>query len=164
VLSAIASKQTDILEISPGESSPWKDLPARSYTAVDYPEFDITSSALARQFDIIIAEQVFEHLSDPDAAAHNVRTMLSDAGVFLIATPFLVKVHGPPAYGDYTRWTLDGLRLFLQRNGFKDVTVRAWGNRAAARANLYGWRSFGWGRDLSNDPDFTVVVWAYAHR
>ncbi len=90
---------------------------------MDYPEFDITKQTIPKQFDVIIAEQVFEHLRHPYAAARNVRAMLKDDGVFLIATPFLIRIHGQP--NDYTRWTPDGLKAFLEDCGF-DAEVRSW--------------------------------------
>ena len=40
--------------------------------------------------------------------------MLNDNGVFLIVTPFLIKIHGHPH--DFTRWTPEGLQAFLDRS------------------------------------------------
>ena len=54
--------------------------------------------------------------------------MLRDDGLFLIATPFMIKIHGHPQ--DYTRWTPDGLRAFLEDCDFV-AEVHAWGNRKA---------------------------------
>src|ERR1700680_1866544 len=51
----------DVLEISAGPQ--WiREFTFGSYTGTDYPEFDICSQRLLRQFDLIIADQVFEHL------------------------------------------------------------------------------------------------------
>jgi SAM-dependent methyltransferase len=151
----------DALEISPGSSAHWRDIGFRSYTAVQYPEFDITRDRLPRRFDVVIADQVFEHVQDPVAAARNVHAMLADDGLFLMAAPFLVKIHGAP--NDYTRWTPDGMRTFLARAGF-DAEIHAWGNRHAVTANLYHAVHYGWRRDLRNEPDFPVNVWAYARK
>jgi hypothetical protein len=87
--------------------------------------------------------------------------MLKDDGVFMLATPFLVRIHAYP--NDYTRWTPDGLRGFLEDAGF-DAEIHAWGNRKAVAANFKRWAAFGWGRDLRNEPDFPVNVWAYARK
>jgi hypothetical protein len=47
------------LEISPGATlSPWRRLGFAEYLGVDYPEFDICSDTLEKQFDLIIADQV----------------------------------------------------------------------------------------------------------
>lgn len=151
----------DALEISPGAHSIWHNAGFRSYVAVQYPEFNIETEALPRQFDVIIAEHVFEHLRRPYAAARNVRSMLKDDGVFLIATPFLIRIHGEP--GDYTRWTPDGLAGFLEDCGFRS-TVHAWGNRKVVAANLYRWLDLGLRRDLRNESELPTVVWAYAYK
>src|SRR4249920_3618959 len=37
----------------------------KTHRSVDYPAFDICKDRLAEQFDIVIAEQVFEHLLWP---------------------------------------------------------------------------------------------------
>jgi hypothetical protein len=157
-----SARHPHVLEISAGDRSPWRAYATGSYTAPDYPQFDICRDTLPRTFDIVIAEQVFEHLCAPDAAARNVRAMMSDSGVLLIATPFLLRLHGRPYYGDFTRWSPEGLKMFLVRNGFSRVTTNSWGNRRAVRSNFRDWASFGWGRDLRNEPDFPIVVWAYA--
>jgi SAM-dependent methyltransferase len=149
----------DVLEISPAGVNYWRDFGFRSYTEAGFPDFDITGQSLPRQFDLIIAEHVFEHLRDPIAAARNVRSMLRSGGVFLMATPFLIRVHGSP--NDYSRWTPDGLKVFLEANGF-DADVKAWGNSAAVKANLRRWKEYGWRKSLVNDPLCPVTVWAFA--
>ena len=160
-LAKLPTARLDALEISPGGVTHWRDFGFRSYTSVDFPDFDITKDILPRTFDVIIAEQVFEHLRHPYAAGRNVRCMLGEDGVFLIATPFLIRVHGSPF--DYTRWTPDGLKGFLEDCGFY-AEVRAWGNIKAVSANLMHWKEYGWLRDLHNEPNFPLVVWAYARR
>ena len=149
------------LEISPHGRSIWREMGFRTYDSVDFPEFDITTSALDRTFDVIIAEQVFEHLRHPYVAARNVHKMLAEEGVFMTATPFLIRVHGAP--DDFTRWTEHGLASFLEDCGFQ-VETRSWGNRKAVVANFNRWSSYGWRRDLRNEPDFPVSVWAYARK
>jgi len=151
------------LEISPEKVSHWRNAGFGSYTAVAYPEFDITQQVLPRKFDVIIADNVFEHLRDPHQAARNILAMLSDNGVFMLVTPFLVRIHAVP--GDFTRWTPDGLKAMLQDSGF-DADVRGWGNRRAVKANLSRWRFYGWGltSSLRTEPDFLTTVWAYARK
>ena len=151
-----------VLEISPGPRPVISDREGVSYyRSVQFPEFDITRDVLPEKFDLIIAEQVFEHIRYPYRAAGNVREMLNDDGIFLIATPFLIKIHGVPE--DYTRWTEDGLRNFLEECGFT-CEVHSWGNKKAVRANLKRWREYGWRRDLRNEPEFPATVWAYARK
>jgi hypothetical protein len=133
------------------------------YRSVEYPDFDICREALDEQFDLIIAEQVFEHLLWPYRAAQNVLAMLNDSGRFLICTPFMVRVHNHPV--DCTRWTETGLRHFLIEAGFSEnhIVTGSWGNRECVRANLSRWVPYRPGRhSLANEAEFPVVVWALA--
>jgi SAM-dependent methyltransferase len=150
-----------VLEISPGPQPLLDGHKIRRYRAVNFPEFDITRDCLSECFDLIIAEQVFEHLRHPYRAGRNVWKMLNDDGVFMIATPFLVRIHGHPF--DYTRWTKDGLSGFLEDCGFS-ADVYSWGNRQAIRRNFARWREYGWKKNLDNEPDFPVNVWAFARK
>lgn len=154
----------DVLEISPGLKTVWKEMPFKSYHAVSYPEFDICRIKMERQFDMIIADNVFEHLQAPDAACQNVLGMLRPGGLFLVATPFLYRIHGSPH--DYSRWTPAGLSELLIRNGFacEGLQVGSWGNLRCVKASLRHWQYLGWGRDLSNDPNLPIIVWAFAQK
>jgi SAM-dependent methyltransferase len=154
--------QWDALEISPADKSTWR-LPFRSYAATQFPDFDICTSRLDRQFDVVIADQIWEHLAEPEEAARNVMAMLKPGGWFVLATPFMIRVHGAPE--DYSRWTQDGLRRLLARTGFGEIATDQWGNRKCVAANLRDdWVRFGWGKDLRNEPDFPVIVWAFARQ
>jgi len=82
----------------------------KSYTNLFYPAFDICSSVTHERYDIILAEQVFEHLPHPYRAARNVYDSLHTEGYFFLTTPFLIRVHGYPI--DCTRWTEIGLIFF----------------------------------------------------
>jgi SAM-dependent methyltransferase len=130
--------------------------------------YDVCAEPLARSFDMIIAEQVFEHLLWPHRAAKNVYEMLRPGGYFLVATPFLQKVHNSPV--DCNRWTETGIKYLLADCGFRlaDIQTWSWGNRTAAKANLNP-RQFPFynpilHRNLENNPLFPVQVWALARR
>jgi hypothetical protein len=73
-------------------------------------------------------------------------------------------VHRSPT--DCTRWTAEGLSYFLQECGFDaaGITTDSWGNRACLKANLTTWRKRGLLGSLANEPDFPLVVWAFAQR
>lgn len=151
----------DTLEIAPGHY--WRQLPFRSYRTVSFPDFDICRDVLSERFDLIIADQVFEHVRTPWTAARNVLAMLRPGGHFLCFVPFLLKVHGYP--DDCTRWTASGLRWLLEDAGFEAAKIRtgSWGNRRCAVANFrHGWRMYGFGRSLKNDPALPVMTWAIA--
>jgi|SRR5215470_12825131 len=152
--------QLDVLEIS--ASRVWKPLGFKSYAEANYPEFDVCSMTLPERFDLIIADQVFEHLLWPYRAGRNVHSMLRAGGHFLVTTPFLIKVHEVPV--DCSRWTELGMKHFLAECGFPLDRIRtgSWGNRACVKANFRRWARRGWFKSLANEPEFPVSVWALA--
>jgi SAM-dependent methyltransferase len=161
---ALRAETLDVLEVSGGPASRWRNLPFRSYEEAGYPAYDVCAGPLCvAAFDLVIAEQVFEHLRDPAAAARSVYQMVRTGGHALVTTPFLLKVHDSPI--DCNRWTPLGLRLLLEEAGFDEVQVGSWGNRACVVANFDRWVVFEPRRhSLENEPDFPVVVWALARR
>lgn len=162
-IATLRPETLDTLEISGGNQ--WtRQFRFRSHEATEYPEFDICAQTLPRQFDLIIADQVFEHLKWPYRAGRNVHAMLRPGGTFVVSTPFLVRVHRVPI--DCSRWTEDGLSHLLQECGFEvgDIQTGSWGNRACVTANLAHWRKRGFFGSLKNEPDFPVMVWAFAKK
>src|SRR5712671_707529 len=134
----------------------WKSRIAfNSYRSIDYPEYDICAGPILNEaFDIIIAEQVFEHLLWPCRAVRHVHQMLNEGGVFLLTTPFLCKIHGAPI--DCSRWTELGLRHLLAEGGFDlgRIVTGSWGNRACVRGNFTRWSIYRPWHSLANEPDF----------
>jgi SAM-dependent methyltransferase len=156
--------QFDVLEISPYNSR-WKDFGFKSYQEFQYPEYDICTSTPTGDYDLIIAEQIFEHLHWPYRAARNIFAMLRPGGYFLITTPFLVRIHESPV--DCTRWSETGLKYFLAESGFtmSQIWTGSWGNRACIKANLKKWVDYcAWRHSLSNEPAFPFHVWALAKK
>lgn len=152
----------DALEISGGNQ--WRrQFSFKSFDVTSYPGFDICAEALPAKYDLIIADQVFEHLKWPLRAARNVYQMLEPGGYFIIATPFLVRYHASPI--DCNRWTEQGLSCLLQEAGFAEDHIKtdAWGNRACLKANLTHWRKRGFG-SLRNEANYPVMVWAFAQK
>src|SRR5258706_502234 len=73
LITSLNVSQLSALEIS---GSFWGTLGFASYKTLFYPEFDICAATLLEPFDLIIAEQVFEHLLWPYRAGRNVYQML----------------------------------------------------------------------------------------
>lgn len=146
------------LEIS---GSSWQTMGFKSYQNVFYPDFDICKQTLPGPFDLVIAEQVFEHIDDPSAAARNILEMLRSGGTFLITTPFFIKNHPEPL--DLWRWTAQGMKIFLERVGFVSVETFSWGNRACVVGNFEQWPMYDpIKHSLENEADFPLVVWGFA--
>jgi SAM-dependent methyltransferase len=139
--------------------------PWREYVTLDYPEFDICAPLEEeRRFDMVICEQVLEHVVDPCAAARNLRGLCNPGGHVIVSTPFLIKVHELPDLGmfDYWRFTPRGLRLLLERAGLEVEEMGAWGNRQCVVGNIRAWSEYRPWHSLHNEPDVPVQVWAFA--
>ena len=150
------------LEIS---GAKWKEFGFKRYTNVNYPEFDICFDQPNEKFDLVIAEQVFEHLLWPYKAGKNIFSMLSDNGYFLITTPFLLKVHPQPH--DCMRWTETGMKYFLAECGFETSKIlsASWGNKQCIVENFDEWMPYNPKKHpLGNEEEFPVVVWALAQK
>ena len=77
----------------------------------ELPDFDLCAPiAVERQFDVVICEQVLEHVVDPWGAAANLRELTTPGGHVIVSTPFLIKVHELPSFElrDYWRFTPRG--------------------------------------------------------
>jgi SAM-dependent methyltransferase len=161
LVATLHPEQLSALEISGGV---WRDYGFKSYRQTSFPEFDICAGALTEQFDLVIAEHVFEHLLWPSRAARNVLRMIKPGGHFLMVTPFLYRVHADPI--DCTRWTETGLRQFLAECGFppEDTTTASWGNRDCVEATFRReFRIFNrYSQSLDNEPEYPISVWALA--
>ena len=154
-----------VLEIS---GSVWKNFGFEYYQNVHYPEFDICKDSLDRQFDLVIAEQIFEHLLYPYSAGKNIYNMLEPSGHFLIVTPFLFRVHPNPY--DCTRWTETGLKFFCIECGFnpEGIQTGSWGNRACIKMTFRQGGEFQlynrFLHSLTNEPEYPLVIWALAQK
>jgi SAM-dependent methyltransferase len=139
---------------------PWK-----SFSSLNYPEFDLCAPLDGHErFDVVICEQVLEHVVDPNKAAENLRGLCAPGGHVIVSTPFLIRVHELPRYamGDYWRFTPRGLRTLLERAGLTVDSVDSWGNRSCVTGNFDVWPSYRRWHSLRNEPDLAVQVWAFA--
>jgi SAM-dependent methyltransferase len=162
LLAQLSPKELNVLEIS---GRYYSSMEFAHYKNVRYPEFDICTTALDETFNLIIAEQVFEHLLWPYRAGRNVHKMLAPGGHFLISTPFLVRIHNEPT--DCTRWTEMGIRYFLAECGFELETILtgSWGNRDCVNANFLRWTAYRPRlHSLDNESDYPYHVWALAKK
>ena len=145
----------------------------KSYNRFLYPKYDICAGPYMddegkpRKFDLIMANQVWEHLDRPYAATKNVRRMLKKGAHFWVAVPFFVPFHAAPM--DNSRWSARGLKNLLIEAGFDEDAIIAdqWGNRETAARNL----ERPWPPDfdvktdvLENDPKMPICAWALARK
>lgn len=158
VVDSLRPADLDVVEVS---GDLWRDHGFRSYTSLSYADLDICHPPdVLPQFDLVLCEQVLEHVEDPITAVRTLRSLCRDGGHVLVSTPFLLRIHPHP--GDYWRFTPDGMRVLLSGQGLEPVWIRGWGNRAVVRANLGRWKPIRPWRSRANDPMLPIVVWALA--
>lgn len=141
-------------------SKPW-----REFTSLDYPAFDLCAPLEGHDaYDVVICEQVLEHVVDPWAAARNLRGLCVPGGHVIVSTPFLVRIHELPAYGmpDFWRFTPRGLKTLLEAGGLEVSSVGSWGNRSCVTGNFDRWPAYRRWHSLRDEPDLPVQVWAFA--
>lgn len=139
---------------------PWK-----RFVSLNYPDFDLCAPLeTPERFDVVICEQVIEHVADPQAAVANLRGLCAPGGEVIVSTPFLIRVHELPEYGmpDHWRFTPSGLRLLLAGAGLEVHTIGSWGNRRCVTGNLDHWPAYRRWLSLRNEPALPVQVWAFA--
>jgi hypothetical protein len=146
-------------------------LPGATEVLLEYPPHDLQHlvGVESDRFDLAILDQTLEHVEDPERALSEVRRVLRPGGMAIVTTPFLVPIHGTESYGDFTRWTPQGLEAMLKRCGFA-AEVHAWGNLPAARELLRSMHltaAEARARKLridagENHEQFPVTVWAIA--
>jgi len=166
-ISFLNLEDLDVLEISAGEY--WKEnFKFKSFTELNFPEYDICKDVInENKYDLIIADNVWEHLKYPYRATRNVFKMLRPNGYFLVITPFLIKIHNVPI--DCSRWTEDGMRYFLSEAGFdlENIITNSWGNKKCAKLDLRDdptWTRIGLFRSMKNNKMFPMQIWALAKK
>jgi len=169
LINGINPETRDCAEIS---GNLGKKFSFKSYDAYHFPDYDVCRAPFQNEdgdlltFDMIIADQVWEHLDRPYKATQNVYSMLNDGGYFYICVPFFVRYHLYPV--DCSRWSARGLKNLLIEGGFDEAKIHSdqWGNLDCARKES-GKRFARFNPDtdnLRNDPDFPVVAWALAQK
>jgi SAM-dependent methyltransferase len=168
-ITSLGPAQLDVAELSGkwGESFPF-----RGYQSLPFRVFDpckgrlLDDAGKVIRFDLIMANQVWEHVDRPFTATGNIFRMLRRGGWFWVAVPFFIPYHAAPV--DCSRWTARGLKNLLIEGGFAPDRVQSyqWGNRHVALRNMETpWPpEYRDGDDLSDDPDFPVVAWAMAQK
>ncbi len=90
----------------------------------DGPGIDITGSVLDLPLadgtlDLVISQEVLEHVPDPFLAVQEICRVLKPGGKAYIQIPFMIGYH--PCPDDYWRFTASGLRQLAENAGLKIV-------------------------------------------
>jgi SAM-dependent methyltransferase len=159
-LASLHPEQLRAMEVS-GTSH--RHHPWREHVSSRYPDLDICAPPPDLDtYDVVICEQVLEHVEDPWRAARTLHDMCRPGGNVVVSTPFLIRVHPTPF--DFWRFTEDGMRRLLSGSGLVVDETGSWGSKRAVRGNLRRFPPMRSWRSLRDEPDFPLVVWAFAHR
>lgn len=69
-----------------------------------------------KEFDAVLANEVFEHVFNPNEFLREINRVTKTGGKFLITVPFVWDEHEQPH--DFARYTSFGLRHVLEQHGF----------------------------------------------
>lgn len=95
----------------------------------EYPDIDMQELPFdGNTFDVVISDQVIEHLEDCQRAIRESHRVLKEGGIAIHTTCFINYIH--PCPGDFWRFSPDALR-YLCRDFSQVVHCGSWGNRAA---------------------------------
>lgn len=95
----------------------------------EYPQVDMQRLPFGNEeFDLVISDQVIEHLADPKQAFAEAFRVLKVGGLGIHTTCFLNPIHYGPK--DYFRFSCDGL-IALCPPSVEVIESGSWGNRLA---------------------------------
>lgn len=167
VQSFLASLPLSELSAAEISGDAYRDLGWADHRSLNFPQFDLLDPVPSGlDFDVVVCEQVLEHVDDPFRASRHLFDLCRPGGRVVITSPFMIKVHELPMFAmlDYWRFTPRGLRVLLERAGFVVEEVDGWGNRMCVAGNLSRWSAFRRWHPMSNEDDIPVQIWAFGHR
>jgi SAM-dependent methyltransferase len=88
--------------------------------------------------DIIVATELFEHVSEPELGLKECFRVLRKGGHMILSAPFLYRVHGDPY--DFQRWTDTKWKKELTETGFEIERLEVMGRYFSTVAD--GWKFF----------------------
>jgi SAM-dependent methyltransferase len=75
-----------------------------------------------REFDSVVANEVFEHVFNPTDFLREINRVLKPGGMLLLTVPFVWDEHEQP--NDYARYSSFGLASIVKQSGFKVIERR----------------------------------------
>lgn len=122
-----------------GPSARW----ARERRGLDVREAAVETAGFSdKEFDLVHASHLIEHLNDPVSFVRTVRRVLKDDGAFLVSTPniggFQARLFGAAwrsaIFDHLYLFSRKTLRALLEKEGFAVLRTATWGGLAAGTA------------------------------
>ena len=82
----------------------------------------------------VLLLDVLEHIPDPNKCLREIHRVLTPDGILVLQVPFLYPIHDAPL--DFRRWTVYGLRILAQNQGFAFTQENPIGNSLETAALL----------------------------
>jgi len=86
------------------------------------------------RFDMIILAEVIEHLQNPEDVLKECNRVLNKEGTIVVSIPFLNALHADPY--DFQRWTDVKIENVFNKSGFKNISIKPMGGKAAVIYDL----------------------------
>ncbi|MFC1675665.1 class I SAM-dependent methyltransferase [Planctomycetota bacterium] len=163
-----------ILDVSSsGSFTSMIDADNSEVTETSYPEVDMQSLPFDEgSFDVVISDQVIEHLENPQKAIDESYRVLKKGGMAIHTSCFINSIHEPTP--DYWRFTLKALE-YLCRDFSEIIVSQGWGNRIAILICFYFKKlrflkikdtGLSLLRKIAeyNEPGFSIVTWIIAKK
>ena len=100
--------------------------------AQDYPAIDVEALPYPPDsIDIVVLDQVLEHVRHPWKAIDEINRVLRRGGVAICTSVFIYPIHHGANYGDYYRFSPDGFRALFEH--FRILSAEGWGNAQTLR-------------------------------
>ena len=88
------------------------------------------------KFDLVVCNQVVEHVKQPFVSARTLYDLLKPGGLLFWTAPFLERNHFPNS--DFFRYTADGAREIFVRAGFNIVDLKVVGDTYVTSGYMLG--------------------------
>jgi SAM-dependent methyltransferase len=136
----------------------WKD-----YRSTSFQDLDLCHPpASLDQYDVVVCEQVLEHVVDPWRAVQTLHDLAKPGGHLVIGLPFLCAIHG---IDEYWRFTQTGATLLLESAGLVVDEIDSWGDARTVKGHARRFPPYRPWRPLrAHDPARPIVIWVLAHR
>lgn len=147
-------------------------------TLAPYPEYDIQAAQFSDdEFDVVIADQVLEHVPHPMKAVKQCVRITKVGGILMFGTPWIYPYHAMSDWKDYWRISRDAYQMMFDEFGVDTIKIGGWGHKEAlVFGNLTDAFGFlGTNRtievglkaklfDAPNEPDYAIEVWAVGRK